>query len=171
MAARGIISSEHAQACEWFLRLYRYRNGSGTIKGTLDDGLVEFPSVGERERRDLEWFALLDSRGFSSDDMATVVNIVVFGRFPRWLIHVIEQGCSLRHDDASGWEVAFAGDAQLRAALDRTKAERARDVAVLDRLRDVWVSIGRVGDDRLRQMSRQGRAQLERAAGVAVASR
>ena len=166
MIARGIISTEHAQACEWFLRLYRYRNGSGSVKGTLDDGTVEIPSVGERERRDLEWFALLDSRGFSSEDMANVVNLVVFSRYPLWLQNVIENGCSLRYSDDAGWNVTFASDAQRQAAIDRTMAERKRDVALLDRLRDVWVSIGRVSDDRLRQMSRQGRAQLDRAAGA-----
>lgn len=170
MAARGIISNDHAHACKWFLRLYRYRNGSGTIKGTLDDGAVDIPSSGERERRDIEWFALLDSRGFSADDMATVVNVVVFGGYPRWLGDVIESGSSLRYDGKTGWDVGFAGDAQMRAALDRTAAERRRDVAVLDRLRDVWLAIGRVSDDRLRQMSRQGRAQLERASGGAAAA-
>ncbi len=171
MIARGIISTEHAQACEWFLRLYRYRNGSGSVKGALDDGTVEIPSVGERERRDLEWFAILDSRGFSSEDMANVVNLVVFSRYPLWLQHVIENGCSLRYSDDAGWNVTFASDAQRQAAIDRTMAERKRDVGVLDRLRDVWVSIGRVSDDRLRQMSRQGRAQLDRAAGAAPVSR
>jgi hypothetical protein len=40
--------------------------------------------------------------------------------------------------------------------------DRATCLAALDRLRDVWVKMGRTSDEMLATMSREGRARLER---------
>lgn len=140
MTARGMLSWEHQSACEWFLRLYRYRNNASMPRGTLDDRIYHSDDRKENERRDIEWFALLARCGISARDMETIVNLVVFQVFPQWLVRVI-----------SG---------QAAASLDA--ADRSRVIASLTRIKDVWLEFGRCSDDRLRAMSAQGRAQLKR---------
>lgn len=140
MMARSLISVDQDRACSWFLGLYRHRYGYCSIRGALDSQ-GGGSNNGDMARLDIEWFALLARAGFSSEEMAALVNMIVFDRFPAWLCRVI---------------AGNVGD-------DRDALERQRCLAMISRLTEVYCAIGRCSDDRLLSMSRQGRAQLARA--------
>ena len=125
---------EHHSAADWFLLLYRYRNGGGRPKGTLDDRSYA-GGTQENERRDIEWFALLATADMTAPSMSMLVNLLVFLVFPRWLITEIETGVT---------------DIAARTTM----------LLTLNQLKDIWLKFGDLSDDRLRAMSVQGRAQI-----------
>ena len=113
-----VFVDDHKAAAEWFIRLYKYRNGRCTPKGTLDIG-VRGGSAVEQPKRDAQFRALMCDRRMRNVQL--LVCPLVYDIFPRWLEQII--------------------DARREPAVIST--EQAEFMAVLDALRLVWVEFGR----------------------------
>ena len=118
------FGEDHKASAEWFIHLYRYRNGPCTPKGTLDIGV--HGGAAEYPKRDAEFRALMSDRRMRN--VQVLVCPLVHDIFPRWLL-----------------EIVAANQEPLAIARDQ-----AVFMATIDVLREIWVEFGGKSEQALR---------------------
>lgn len=126
------FGEQHHAACEWMLRLYRYRSPI-SVRSALNFGEHSGPGMKpENEHRDAEYLALaLDTR-LSDKWRSSLVNTVVFRSVPQWLWAILEN----------------------RESLDN---ERREFIRACEALRLIWLDYGDKSASQLRAEVRQRR--------------
>lgn len=85
-----VLNVDHQSAAMWFLRLYHYRNGRcDRLRGCLDFGGLSGDVNADNARRDAEALACMGDPRLSAADRDMLVDVVAFGRMPRWLAYLI----------------------------------------------------------------------------------
>lgn len=115
------FSHDHKAAGEWFLRLYRYRQGRCTVKGCLDISYGGRSAGRDDPNRDAEYWALVTDRRLQPWQLSMLADAIVFHITPRWLAGII------------------AGTSR------GTPAEQVEFMAGLDVLRQMWLEFGGAG--------------------------
>lgn len=114
-----VFGYEHHMAGEWFLRLYRYRNGGCKLKGCLDiSQRASSDTNPDNPHRDAEYKALTSDPRLPSESIDMLADVIVFGFMPPWLNAII-----------------FGASVGIPEG-------QARFMAALDVLRDIWIECG-----------------------------
>jgi hypothetical protein len=84
-----IFDDERHKAGEWFLRLYRYRNGGCKLRGALDSAGHGDDTNIDNPHRDAEYLALMTDHRMANGVANLLADVIVFGNMPRWLSDII----------------------------------------------------------------------------------